>query len=91
MIIVELSNDIEHVRQTLVSDAGYNNVIANGMMSDNIEHCMDGTRTFLTYVLIGISINVLVNFIRTINIINLNNTNMLIIISGVTYRYFSKM
>ena len=65
--------------------------MANGMMSDNIEHCMDGTRTFLTYLLIGICINALISFIRTINIINLNKTNILIIISGVTYKYFSKI
>ena len=47
------------------------------MMSDNVKHCMDGIRTFLTYSLIGICINALVSFIRTINIINLNKTKSL--------------
>ena len=91
MIIVELSNDIEHVKQTLVSDVGYDNVIANGRMSANSKHCTDGTRTFLTYVLIGISINVLVSFIRTVNTMNLNNTNIPIITLGVTCSFFSNI
>lgn len=56
-------------------------------MSDNIKHCTDGTRTFVIYLLIGIAINVLVSFIRTVNTINLNNANTPIITFGVTCKF----